>query len=331
MGELIANFAVGSLVHIRGVIMGRKAENVTLCMGHNTPMLQCIGLKKDSEFFSSWSPFHSNGKVPYCKECCNKMFQYYLNETKSAKTALYYTLMKIDIPFIKSIYEIVNDRSLSGDKNGKRTPINVGTYVNELRRYSKNKEIWSDFSATDVDITEVDAKIQTAEIKQKEMKQWEIDWGIQDEVCDYEFLNDTFNRYTKGVEFVNPQQEDLYRDLCRDRLLLRKINDNRYNGDETIDKVQNRISKTMATLKVDQFESNKPKTASEQSFFAKIAQIEQTKPADLYKEPKKYKDFNKLRKYEEDMVLRPLLNTLCGHRDFDINIEDAERYNLDDD
>lgn len=331
MGELIANFAVGSLVHIRGVIMGRKAENVTLCMGHNTPMLQCIGLKKDSEFFSSWSPFHSNGKVPYCKECCNKMFQYYLDETKSAKTALYYTLMKIDIPFIKSIYEIVNERSLSGDKNGKRTPINIGTYVNELRRYSKNKEIWADFSATDVDITEVDAKIQTAEIKQKEMKQWEIDWGIQDEVCDYEFLNDTFNRYTKGVEFVNPQQEDLYRDLCRDRLLLRKINDNRYNGDETIDKVQNRISKTMATLKVDQFESNKPKTASEQSFFAKIAQIEQTKPADLYKEPKKYKDFNKLRQYEEDMVLRPLLNTLCGHRDFDINIEDAERYNLDDD
>lgn len=328
---MIASFAVGSLVHIRGVIMGRKAENVTLCMGHNTPMLQCIGLKKDSEFFSSWSPFHSNGKVPYCKECCNKMFQYYLDETKSAKTALYYTLMKIDIPFIKSIYEIVNERSLSGDKNGKRTPINVGTYVNELRRYSKNKEIWSDFSATDVDITEVDAKIQTAEIKQKEMKQWEIDWGIQDEVCDYEFLNDTFNRYTKGVEFVNPQQEDLYRDLCRDRLLLRKINDNRYNGDETIDKVQNRISKTMATLKVDQFESNKPKTASEQSFFAKIAQIEQTKPADLYKEPKKYKDFNKLRQYEEDMVLRPLLNTLCGHRDFDINIEDAERYNLDDD
>lgn len=59
--------------------------------------------------------------------------------------------------------------------------------MNELRKYSKNKEIWSDFSATNVDITEVDSKIQTAEIKQKEMKQWEIDWGIQDEVQDYEF------------------------------------------------------------------------------------------------------------------------------------------------
>ena len=64
-----------------------------------------------------------------------------------------------------------------------------------------------------------------------------------------------------------------------------------------------------------------------------IAKIKKNYSCDVYeiKEPKKYKDFNKLRQYEEDMVLRPLLNTLCGHRDFDINIEDAERYNLDDD
>ena len=89
LGGLIAKFAVGSLVHIRGVIMSKKAENVTLCMGHNTPMLQCIGLKKDSEFFSSWSPFHSNGKVPYCKECCNKMFQYYLDKIGKDRFILY--------------------------------------------------------------------------------------------------------------------------------------------------------------------------------------------------------------------------------------------------
>ena len=306
----------------------KRAESVTLCMGHNTPMLQCVGLKKDSEFFSSWSPFHANGKVPYCKECCNKIFQYYLDETKSAKTALYYTLMKIDVPFIKSIYEIVNERSLSGDKNGKRTPINIGSYVNELRRYSKNKEIWADFSATDVDITEVDGKIQSAEVKQKEMKQWETDWGIQDEISDYEFLNDTFVRYTKGIEFVNPQQEDLYRDLCRDRLLLRKINDNRYNGDETIDKVQNRISKTMATLKVDQFESNKPKTISEQALFDKISLIDANNVRDIYNNPTKDFDYDKIKEYNEKFSLRPLANMLVGQRDFNVSLEDLEQYDL---
>ena len=312
--------------------MARKAENVTLCMGHNTPMLQCIGLKKESEYFSSWSQFHANGKVPYCKECCSKIFNYYLDETKSAKTALYYTLMKIDTPFIKEVYEKVNERSLSGDANGKKISINIGTYMNELRKYSKNKEIWSDFSATNVDITEVDSKIQTAEIKQKEMKQWEVDWGIQDEVQDYEFLNDTFNRYTKGVEFVNPQQEDLYRDLCRDRLLLRKINDNRYKGDETIDKVQNRISKTMATLKVDQFESNRPKTASEQALFEKIRLCDEKNVKDVYNHPTKdlkdREDYDKIKAYNELFSLRPLGNMLVGHRDFNVSLEDLEQYDL---
>ena len=185
--------------------MARKAENVTLCMGHNTPMLQCIGLKKDSEYFSSWSQFHANGKVPYCKECCSKIFNYYLDETKSAKTALYYTLMKIDTPFIKEVYEKVNERSLSGDTNGKKTSINIGTYMNELRKYSKNKEIWSDFSATNVDITEVDSKIKTAEIKQKEMYKFMLDWGEQSNLEDYQFLEYRYSVYTDGMELTPSQ------------------------------------------------------------------------------------------------------------------------------
>ena len=47
-----------------------------------------------------------------------------------------------------------------------------------------------------------------------------------------------------------------------------------------------------------------------------------TKPCELYKEPRKYKDFNQIKKYYKDLVLRPLLNTLAGHRDFEIDIED---------
>lgn len=312
--------------------MAKKAVEVTLCMGHNTPMLQCVGLKKNTEYFISWSPFHANGRVPYCKECCNKMFQYYLDETKSAQSALYYTLMKMDVPFIKDIYEKVNEMSVSGDVNGRKTAISIGSYMNTIRKYTKNKEIWSDFSATDVDISDIDSKIQTREVKKKEMDQWEIDWGIQDSVQDYEFLNDTFSRYTKGIEFVNPQQVDLYRDLCRDRLLLRKINDNRYNGDETIDKVQNRIGKTMSTLKVDQFESNRPKTISEQALFEKIRLCDEKNVREVYNHPtkdlKELADYDKIKEYNELFSLRPLGNMLVGHRDFNVSLEDLDQYDL---
>lgn len=312
--------------------MAKKAENVTLCMGHNTPMLKCIGLKKESEYFSSWSPFHANGKVPFCKECCNKIFQYYLDETKTAKAALYYTLMKMDTPFIKEVYEKVNDMSTTGNVNGRKIPISIGAYMNTIRKYSKNKEIWTDFSATNVDITDVDTKIQSREIKQKEMDQWEIDWGKQDEITDYEFLNDTFVRYTKNVEFVNPQQIDLYRDLCRDRLILRKINDGRYNGDESIDRVQNRIAKTMSILKVDQFTSNRPKTASEQSLFEKIRLCDEKNVKDVYNNPTKdlkaRKDYDAIKEYNELFSLRPLGNMLVGHRDFNVSLEDLDKYDL---
>ena len=298
--------------------MARKTEKVRLCKGHNSPLLNCLGDIRESEFYLSWSKF-TDGKVPYCKNCVNKIYEYYLQETGSEKTALYFTLMKLDIPFIEEIYNSIAEKKT----------VTISTYITTLQRKTTCQEIWSDFTATDVKLDENEVHIQTVDDKKRELDNLEKTWGKQDCVEDYDFLEDTFSRYTKGVDFINPQQEDLYKDLCRDRLLLRKINDNRYNGEESLDKVQNRISKTMAILKLDQFEENKPKTISEQLMFTKIAQIEQTKPADLYKEPKKYRDFNKIKMYYKDLVLRPLLNTLVGSKDFNIDIDDVGKYNLD--
>lgn len=294
-----------------------KSNKVRLCKGHNAPLLNCIGDVLDTEFYVSWSKF-SDGKVPYCKKCLQKIFEYYQNETNSEKTAAYFTLMKIDTPLIEEIYNnVVN-------KKGK---FNLSTYISELQKRDSNKDIWQDFSSTDVDLKDI-SEIKTIAERRKELNDLEKKWGIQDSVEDYDFLEDTFQRYTKGIEFINPQQEDLYKDLCRDRLLLRKINDNRYNGEETIDKVQNRISKTMSTLKLDQFENNKPKTLSEQSLFEKIRLCDENNVKDIYSEPTKYYDLNKIQYYNEKFSLRPLANMLVGNRDFSVNLEDIEQYEL---
>jgi len=299
----------------------KKVENVRMCKGHNAPALNCLGQMKESDFYTSWSNF-SDGKVPYCKSCIQKIFKYYLKETQTEKTALYFTLMKLDIPFIQEIFDIIiNKSNYNVDKL-------VGTYIVELQRKTQNKEIWCDFSSSDIELKDIDSKIQTVAERKSELKDLEYKWGLQDCVEDYDFLESTFNRYTNGIEFTNPQQEDLYKDLCRDRLLLRKINDNRYNGDETIDKVQNRISKTMSTLKLDQFETNKPKTLSEQSLFEKIRLCDENNVKDIYSEPSKYYDLNKVQYYNEKFSLRPLANMLVGNRDFSVNLEDIEQYDL---
>lgn len=295
-----------------------------MCCGHNSDILQCVGTKKITDYFVSWSKF-DNGTVKYCKDCCDKIFKYYLEEYNDEKVALLYTLAKIDVPFIGQVYLDTLEKT---NKFGNKVPLSVSSYISTLHKSQTNKDIYSDFSDTDCNVFELDIKGKTKLQKEEELSRLEKTWGIQDDISDYDFLEETFNRYTDGIDFVNSQQQDLYRDLCRDRLLLRKINDNRYNGEETIDKVQNRISKTMSILKVDQFESNKAKTLSEQSLFEKIRLCDANNVQDVYSEPSKYYDLNKIQYYNEKFSLRPLANMLVGHRDFSVNLDDIEEYDL---
>ena len=297
---------------------------IKMCCGHNSDILQCVGTKKITDYFVSWSKF-DNGTVKYCKDCCDKIFKYYLEEYNDEKVALLYTLAKIDVPFIGQVYLDTLEKT---NKFGNKVPLSVSSYISTLHKSQTNKDIYSDFSDTDCNVFELDIKGKTKSEKEEEINSLEKTWGIQDDISDYDFLEETFNRYTDGIDFVNSQQQDLYRDLCRDRLLLRKINDNRYNGEETIDKVQNRISKTMSILKVDQFENNKAKTLSEQSLFEKIRLCDANNVQDVYSEPSKYYDLNKIQYYNEKFSLRPLANMLVGHRDFSVNLDDIEEYDL---
>ena len=289
---------------------GRKPESVTLCMGSNTPELQCIGLKKDSEFFSSWSPFHTNGKVPYCKECCNKIFNYYIEETKSAKAALYYTLMKIDTPFIKEVYDKINHRAVYGDSNGNKTSIGIGVYMNEIRKYSKNKEIWTDFSATDTDIADIDSKIESREVKQKEMDKFILDWGNQPNIEDYQFLEYRYDVYTEGRE-LTPSQETLYRKLCLAELSARRKEANQESSKEETEQ----IMKLMAKLKIDNFEEKRDKSDIERILERQIWEIENTEPAEMV-DKEEYKDYLDIQKDWGKHILRAVKNLLTGSRDY---------------
>ena len=194
--------------------MPRKqlAESMILCKGNNTPALKCCGTKRISEFYDSWSPF-SDGKVNYCKDCCKSIFEYYLEQTHSIQAALYFTLQKMDVPFIKEIYTQMNKLASDGDINGKKTPITISGYMASLQRKTSMKTIWTDFSATDIDLSEINSKLQNDNVKKSEMEKFEFDWGIQDSIEDYKFLEETFNKYTEDIELDGQIQIDKYRDL----------------------------------------------------------------------------------------------------------------------
>jgi hypothetical protein len=292
--------------------------------------VMCMCIKDGREYPSDRFYEHKNleifpkGYVPYCKDCCNDMLQYYLKKTGTIEASMWYVCALLDIPFIKRVFEKTQELNRDTDKF-------IETYYNLLwgsKSIKKALDTWESFSDSDVGFEEISGVTKTDEGIKAQIEKLELDWGYQESEEDYKFLIYMYEKYTQGVTIENPQQEDLYRDLCLARLEKRKAEQGKIDTDIT--KIQGRILTLMNKLKLDEFESTKPKTISEQLIFAKIAQIEQTKPADLYKEPKKYKDFSKLRKYMKDLVLRPALNTLVGNKDFNLNLDDVESYNIED-
>lgn len=282
-------------------------------------------------FYKTKNPFHKNGVTLYCKDCCEEIVQHYLKQTGTLETAMWFACAQIGVPFIRKAYDEFEKRIQTfKDKSGKEdSEYNLfANYYTCLTKNESKVDNWNDFSATDVALGDIQSLRKSEEALKLEMQKYEFYWGKQD-VEDYQFLEYLFERYTNNIEFVNNQQEDLYRDLCLARLQKRKIEDGTDTKGESMSQVQERILKLMNKLKVDEFESNRAKTSSERALFEKIRLCDENNVKDIYKNPKKFADHNKLMKYEKDMVLRPLGNMLVGHRDFNINIDDIEEYNLD--
>lgn len=264
------------------------------------------------------------GLVPYCKDCCNSMLNYYLQKTGTLEASMWYVCARLDMPFIKKVFEKAQSQRVKTEKF-------IETYYNFLwgaRSIKKALDNWESFADSDVSFEEISGVTKTDEGIKAQIEKLELDWGYQESEEDYKFLEYLYDKFTQGIEFENTQQEYLYRDLCLARLEKRKAEQGKIDTDIT--KIQGRILTLMNKLKLDDFESTKPKSVSEQLIFAKIPMIESKRPWDIYNKMQEYKLSSKRRQYYKDLVLRPTLNSLVNNRDFNIDMSDLEKYNLDD-
>jgi len=85
----------------------------------------CCGTRNQSSFYTSRDKWHNAmQKIPYCKDCIGKIYDYYLKKYNgNYNMAMYYCCRKIDIPYIHSVYqaavEMVQnpDSQISGMEN----------------------------------------------------------------------------------------------------------------------------------------------------------------------------------------------------------------------
>ena len=301
--------------------MAVKAKAKSVTMGY------CV--QDSREYPSDRFYEHNNtelfpkGFVPYCKDCCNAMLNYYLQKTGTLEASMWYVCARLDMPFIRKVFEKAQSQQFKVEKF-------VDTYYSYLwgsHSMKKTLDTWDSFADSDVDYNEISGVTKSDENIKAQIEKLELDWGQQESEEDYKFLEYMYSKYTNNIEFENPQQEDLYRDLCLARLEKRKAEQGKIDTDIT--KIQGRILTLMNKLKLDEFDSAKPKTVSEQLIFAKISEIEEHNSWELYNRQKKYENDSQVRKYLKDLVLRPILNFVCNNKDYNINIDDVSEYNLD--
>ena len=173
--------------------------------------------------------FSPDGVIPYCADCCEEIVRENLTKVNSLESAMWLTCAKLDVPFIRKVFEKVEEqKSKYQQKSGKKdSEYTLFKYYYDYLWGSKSMgtaiDVWIDFSNTDVSMGEISSLKKSEEALNREIEKLELDWGVQGDIEDYKFLVYNFDKYTKDVGEMTPQQEDLYRDLCLARLEKRKI------------------------------------------------------------------------------------------------------------
>ena len=90
--------------------MAVKAKAKSVTMGY------CV--QDSREYPSDRFYEHNNtelfpkGFVPYCKDCCNAMLNYYLQKTGTLEASMWYVCARLYMPFIRKVFEKAQSSNL---------------------------------------------------------------------------------------------------------------------------------------------------------------------------------------------------------------------------
>lgn len=308
-----------------------KEMDLLTCRGARVKELKCSGLIDINNFSNSWSYLNvtekrkrgKDGKLedvmklPFCKDCNNKLYQMYFDKCKDAKEALFYVCQLNNVPYLKEKVEKTFEYIESETKRGSKIKSIFGTYYSYLMRETSKHHMWQDFSDSDIDYRDIASHLDEVTATQKEMEQFELDWGKQEEVEDYVLLQYKYQRYTEGKKLTQAQ-ETLYRRLCQVELAIRR---NEEENESTKDD-QAMMIKLMQELKISNFEENKDKTDIDRIIERQIWEIENTEPCEVV-DKNEYSDYVDIDKKWGKHILRAVVNLVAGTKDYpDVTKED---------
>lgn len=248
----------------------------------NKNKYRCFYCRKEfaeTNFYKSNSIFYSNiGKLPYCKQCIEKFYQYfyekYTNEGCLApeKKAIQRLCMIFDVYYKEDVYNFAIDDI---EKRG----INIspmGAYMKmiQLSQYNRKKETYENtISEAEQERFAMSAIIDASSnivVDQKITDFWGK--GFTDE--DYTFLQREYDDWVTRHECQTKAQEEVFKRICFKQLEILKatrLGEDTKNLDDTFQKL-------LDTAKLQPKQNSGEAMSDAQTFGTLIDKWENTRP-----------------------------------------------------
>jgi hypothetical protein len=287
----------------------------------------CAECKREypiDRFYTSNASFLGNSHLNYCQDCCEDILKYFLKKKGTMESAVYFTCAKLDIPFIRRVYEATIDKknSLQSKSNKDDSEYNIFSYYIDYlwgtHTLQKKTEVWEDFTDSDTSLDEFNTVKKSEDALKADYEKFELDWGKQT-LEDYQFLEYRYDIYTEGKP-LTPAQDTLYRQLCQLELRQRKKN---AKGDsikddqlgESTKEEQAMIIQLMDKLGISKFDDKKDKSDIDRLIEKQIWEHENTDPCETV-DINKYKDMCDIGKNWGRQILRAVKNIVSASQEF---------------
>lgn len=247
----------------------------------------------DTNYYKSSSRFYSNiGKVPFCKQCIEKFYQHYYEEYTNEgcltpeRNAIRRLCAAFDIYYTDSVYNSAMKKIK--DSNMNISPMGQYMKTIQLSQY-KGKSYDNTLSEEEKEdfINSFENVSDSRNVDEATVQFFGV--GFNDE--DYEFLKREYNDWTARHECKTKAQEEVFKDICFNRLQNLKA---LRRGEDTKD-ITASFQKMLDSGKLQPKQNSGDTTADNQTFGTLIDKWENTRP--LPEIDEELKDVDKIALY----------------------------------
>lgn len=233
----------------------------------------------ETNFYNTNSNFFKGViKLPYCKQCIEKFYQYYFNRYTNEgcltpeKKAIKRLCMAFDIYYVETVYNSAMQKVNESEKD--ISPMSQYMRIIQLSQYNKKNETYENT------ITEAEEESRAMSVLANLSEEITVDektvafFGMGFANEDYEYLKREYDDWTARHECNTKAQEEVFKRICFKQLEILKAT---RRGEDTKN-LDDTFQKLLDTAKLQPKQNSGDTTADNQTFGTLIDKWENTRP-----------------------------------------------------